>query len=136
MNFIKHNRILLLITVIRIGLYASFAYDLARSDFVKLFSLYTGLFFLTYKILQISKQNFLLLAGLGISFGLLILYGFLVPFILRHPIEFPFSDGILVAEYSSTFIRVGLLTVATLIAGFIPARLVVRKNTLDSILGR
>lgn len=71
MKFIKHNRILLLITVISIGLYASFAYDLARSDFVKLFSLYTGLFFLTYKILQISKQNFLLLAGLGILFRLI-----------------------------------------------------------------
>jgi ABC-type lipoprotein release transport system permease subunit len=72
----------------------------------------------------------------GIGIGLFILYGFLVPFIASHPIKFPFSDGILVAEFGATFIRVFLLVVATLVAGFIPARLVVKRNTLDSILGR
>ena len=75
-------------------------------------------------------------AILGIGVGLLILYGFLVPFIAAHPIKFPFSDGILVAEYSATFLRVFLLSLATLIAGNVPARIVVKKNTLDSILGR
>ena len=75
-------------------------------------------------------------AVLGIGVGLLILYGFLVPFIAKHPIQFPFSDGILVAEVSATFIRVFLLALATLIAGYVPARIVVKKNTLDSILGR
>jgi len=75
-------------------------------------------------------------AFFGIGFGLAILYGFLVPFIDKHPIQFPFSDGILLAEYSATFLRVLLLTLATLVAGFVPARIVVKKNTLDSILGR
>lgn len=75
-------------------------------------------------------------AILGIGVGLLILYGFLVPFIDKHPIQFPFSDGILVAEFSATALRVFLLALATLIAGFVPARIVVKKNTLDSILGR
>jgi putative ABC transport system permease protein len=75
-------------------------------------------------------------AVLGIGVGLLILYGFLVPFIASHPIKFPFSDGILVAEPSATALRVVLLCFATLIAGYIPARIVVKKNTLDSILGR
>ncbi|MEK7116561.1 MAG: FtsX-like permease family protein [Patescibacteria group bacterium] len=75
-------------------------------------------------------------AILGIGVGLLILYGFLVPFIAAHPIKFPFSDGILVAELSATFLRVFLLMLATLIAGYVPARIVVNKNTLDSILGR
>jgi putative ABC transport system permease protein len=74
-------------------------------------------------------------AALGIGIGLLILYGFLVPFIATHPIQFPFSDGILVAEVSATTIRVLLLGLATLIAGYVPARIVVKKNTLDSILG-
>ncbi len=72
----------------------------------------------------------------GIGVGLLILYGFLVPFINTHPIKFPFSDGILVAKAGATFFRVFLLALATIIAGFIPARIVVKKNTLDSILGR
>lgn len=75
-------------------------------------------------------------ALLGIGFGLLILYGFLVPFIAAHPIKFPFSDGILVAEVPATMIRSALLLLATIVAGFIPARIVVKKNTLDSILGR
>ncbi|MFH0803981.1 MAG: FtsX-like permease family protein [Candidatus Zambryskibacteria bacterium] len=75
-------------------------------------------------------------ATLGIGIGLLILYGLLVPFIAAHPIKFPFSDGILVAEASATSLRVFLLALATLIAGYVPARIVVNKNTLDSILGR
>jgi ABC-type lipoprotein release transport system permease subunit len=75
-------------------------------------------------------------AILGIGAGLLILYGFLVPFIAAHPIKFPFSDGILVAETGATATRVLLLAIATLIAGYVPARIVVKKNTLDSILGR
>ena len=75
-------------------------------------------------------------AILGIGIGLLILYGILVPFIANHPIKFPFSDGILVAEVGATFFRVFLLSLATLVAGYVPARIVVKKNTLDSILGR
>lgn len=72
----------------------------------------------------------------GSVIGLALLYGVLSPFIAAHPIDFPFSDGILVAPLGSTMFRVGLLVVSTLIAGYIPARLIVRKNTLDSILGR
>jgi ABC-type lipoprotein release transport system permease subunit len=72
----------------------------------------------------------------GSVIGIIILYGFLQPFVTAHPINFPFSDGILVAPLGGTMFRVGLLMVTTIIAGFIPARLVVRKNTLDSILGR
>lgn len=75
-------------------------------------------------------------ASMGIIIGLIILYAFLVPFIDAHPIKFPFSDGILVAEIPNTLIRAFLIMIATLIAGYIPARIVVKKNTLDSILGR
>ncbi len=75
-------------------------------------------------------------AFVGSSIGLIILYAFLVPFIYSHPINFPFSDGILVAPIIETFVRIGLLMTATMIAGYIPSRMIVRKNTLDSILGR
>lgn len=75
-------------------------------------------------------------AVLGSAFGLLIVYGLLVPHFLSHPIDFPFSDGILVAPTGLTFLRVGLLVITTLIAGYIPAWMIIRKNTLDSILGR
>ncbi len=72
----------------------------------------------------------------GSAIGIIVLYAFLQPFVAIHPIDFPFSDGILVAPISGTMFRIGLLMVTTIVAGFIPARLVVRKNTLDSILGR
>lgn len=75
-------------------------------------------------------------AVIGSGFGLAVLYGFLVPLFLAHPIDFPFSDGILVAPWGGTLFRVGLLIFATVVAGFIPAYMIVRKNTLDSILGR
>ena len=72
----------------------------------------------------------------GSVVGVITLYAILQPAIAAHPIDFPFSDGILVAPIGGTMLRIGLLMVTTIIAGFIPARLVVRKNTLDSILGR
>lgn len=72
----------------------------------------------------------------GTSLGLLILYGLLVPYFTENPIDFPFSDGILAVSTLGTIWRVGLLVMTTLIAGFVPAQLIIRKNTLNSILGR
>lgn len=72
----------------------------------------------------------------GSAIGLVLVYGVLVPYFASNPIDFPFSDGILVAPMGETIFRIMLLIVATLIAGFIPAWMIVRKNTLDSILGR
>lgn len=75
-------------------------------------------------------------AIIGSALGALITYGFLVGYFERNPIDFPFSDGILVAEPMSTLTRFVTLFIVTLGAGFIPAWLIVRKNTLNSILGR
>lgn len=72
----------------------------------------------------------------GSLIGVVLVYALLVPYFAANPINFPFSDGILVASASGTSIRIGLLVFATIIAGYVPARLIVRKNTLDSILGR
>jgi ABC-type lipoprotein release transport system permease subunit len=72
----------------------------------------------------------------GSVIGVIVLYGFLQPYMAANPIDFPFSDGILVATPSGTMVRIGLLMITTILAGFVPARLIVRKNTLDSILGR
>lgn len=72
----------------------------------------------------------------GSILGTILLYGLLVPAFQKHPLNFPFSDGILVAEPADTITRIIILLIVTLIAGYIPARMIVRKNTLDSILGR
>ncbi len=70
MNFIKLYKIPLLFAVISIAFYLSFGYDLVRSDFIKLITLYASLFFLSYKIIQISKGGFWLLVGFGLLFRL------------------------------------------------------------------
>ncbi len=75
-------------------------------------------------------------ALVGSALGTLVTYAFLVGYFERNPIDFPFSDGILVAEPLGTLIRFIILFLVTLVAGFIPAWIIVRKNTLDSILGR
>lgn len=78
----------------------------------------------------------LIYAILGSLVGLALVYGILVPYFDANPINFPFSDGILVAPIGITMLRVMLLVVTTAIAGYIPARMIVKKNTLNSILGR
>lgn len=82
----------------------------------------------------VFQSVFYALIGSGI--GLAVVYGFLVPYFAENPINFPFSDGILVAPFDETMVRIGLLVASTVIAGYIPASMIVRKNTLDSILGR
>ncbi len=72
----------------------------------------------------------------GMILGTVLVFGFLKPYIAANPINFPFSDGILVATASGTAFRAIILFVATVIAGYIPARIVVKQNTLDAILGR
>lgn len=75
-------------------------------------------------------------ALIGSAIGLFLVYVLLVPFFSNHPINFPFSDGILVAPAVGTSIRIALLIITTVIAGYVPARIIVSKNTLSSILGR
>ena len=78
----------------------------------------------------------LIYAIVGSVIGLFLVYVVLVPFFDANPINFPFSNGILVAPFSGTMLRIALLILATALAGYIPARVIVQKNTLDSILGR
>lgn len=72
----------------------------------------------------------------GSAIGVVLVYTVLVPFFVRHPINFPFSDGILVAPFLETLVRAGILLVITVLAGFVPARIVVKQPTVDAILGR
>ena len=72
----------------------------------------------------------------GSLVGAVIVYGLLIPVIAANPIDFPFSDGILVAKPVPTLIRFLVLFFITTIAGYFPARFIVQKNTLDSILQR
>ncbi len=75
-------------------------------------------------------------AIVGSIAGMILVFAFLQPFFVANPIDFPFSDGILVATIPGTLLRVGILLVATIVAGYIPARIVIKQNTLGAILGR
>ena len=86
------------------------------------------------EIAYVLQATFYALAGSLL--GALLTYGFLVPYFDANPIQFPFSDGILVADPIETLYKFGILFITTLIAGFLPAWLITRQNTLNSILGR
>lgn len=75
-------------------------------------------------------------AVIGSVLGLIIIYSALVPLFQVYPVDFPFSDGILVAPLDGSLTRMAILLVTTAIAGYIPARMIIKQNTLNSILGR
>lgn len=72
----------------------------------------------------------------GSLIGALLTYGLLIPYFDANPIQFPFSDGILVADPLTTFYKFIVLFLITLVAGYLPAKLITRENTLNAILGR
>lgn len=75
--FLKLNKIPFLIALSSLLFYTSFAYDLVRTDYTKLIMLYTALFFLFYKLVQLLKSNIKLLTWLA--------FGFRAIFILAIP---------------------------------------------------
>lgn len=72
----------------------------------------------------------------GSIIGLILTFGFIKPYFDAYPIDFPFSDGIIVVTALGASTRILILLTVTFIAGYLPAKLIVRKNTLDAILGR
>ncbi len=74
--------------------------------------------------------------AIGSGLGALLTFGLLEPYFSAHPINFPFSDGILVVTAEGALLRIFILMTVTVIAGYVPAKLIVRRNTLDAILGR
>lgn len=75
-------------------------------------------------------------AAFGALIGLLTVFFFLEPYFLEHPFDFPFADGLLLAPFDETMLKALTLVAVTILAGYIPARMIVSRNTLDAILGR
>ena len=76
-SFFKLNKIPLLLVLSSALFYFSFGYDLVRTDYTKLIMLYVALFFLFYKLIQLTKHNVKLLT--------LLAFGFRAVFILTIP---------------------------------------------------
>lgn len=66
--FIRTQKLPLLVALTCVVLYIVFAYNLERSDFIKLITLIVGLFFLTHHLINQFGYNFWMLAGLGVFF--------------------------------------------------------------------
>ena len=73
---------------------------------------------------------------LGSLIALVVIFGFLKPFIDAHPIDTPFATIVLVADPLNVLIKFLLVSFVGMIAGYLPARIIVNRNTLDAILGR
>jgi len=73
-SLLKLNKIPILLALTSATFYLSFAYDLVRTDYIKLITLYTALFFLFFKLVQINKENIKFLVVLAVVFRLLFLF--------------------------------------------------------------
>jgi ABC-type antimicrobial peptide transport system permease subunit len=72
----------------------------------------------------------------GSAIALIIIFAGLKPLIDAHPIDTPFARIVLVADPLSVAFKFVLVFIVSLFAGYLPARLIVNKNTLNAILGR
>ncbi|MEX2349557.1 MAG: glycosyltransferase 87 family protein [Flavobacteriaceae bacterium] len=88
-------RIPLLMVAASLVFYWSFAYQLERSDFIKLFSLYAALFFLFFKLVQLNAGNFKFLLWTGIALRAVFIFS--IPNLSQDFYRF-FWDGRLLAQ--------------------------------------
>lgn len=75
-------------------------------------------------------------AIVGSCLGIIITQFILIPYFQINPIDFPFSTASLSIDFDGMLLRSGALLIVTLFASFVPAWMITRQNTLDSILGR
>ncbi len=74
LSFWNLHRLPIVMVLISIIFYSGFAYDLERNDFIKLITLFAGLFFFAFKLIQLEKWNFKFLFLAGLLFRLTFLF--------------------------------------------------------------
>lgn len=98
---LSQHKIPILFAIISIVFYLSFAYDLHRSDFTQLISLYTAIFIFAYLLIKNFRLSFWFLASLGIIFRLLFIPA--IPNLSQDFYRFLW-DGRLVAQGVSPYL--------------------------------
>jgi len=94
-RFFKLYKFPILLALSCVAFYFSFAYGLDRTDFSRLILLYAALCFLSYKLLNMQKHNFKLLAILAVIFRLVFIVS--LPELSQDYFRFIW-DGRLIAE--------------------------------------
>lgn len=73
---------------------------------------------------------------IGSVAALIIIFAILKPYLDLHPIDTPFATIVLVAEPAAVAFKFLMVMTVSIFAGYLPARLIVKRNTLNAILGR
>lgn len=97
----KLHKVSILMTLLSLVCYYTFAYLLERTNFIKLLSLFAALFFLCYKLIQFEKWNFKFLLATGIIFRLIFL--FVIPNLSQDFYRFIW-DGELVHHFINPYL--------------------------------
>ena len=67
----KLHKVAIVLALLSLTLYYTFAYHLERTEFIKLLTLFAALFFLCHKLIQFEKWNFKFLLSIGLLFRLI-----------------------------------------------------------------
>ncbi len=73
-TYLKLHKVPIILALLCLGLYYTFAYHLDRGDFMKLFGLFAALFYLCLRLIQFEKWNPKFLLVIGILFRVVFLF--------------------------------------------------------------
>ena len=102
-TYLKLHKASLLLAFLSLAFYYIFAYQLERTDFVKLLGLFIVLFLLCYKLVQFEKWNFKFILSIGILSRLVFL--FTIPNLSQDFYRFIW-DGELVSHFLNPYLNV------------------------------
>lgn len=74
-------------------------------------------------------------SSLGIILGSLFLFFIVIPYLKTHPIEMPFGSAYLVLTVKGFMVSIIFMLFSSLVAGYIPARMVSKRDILKVIWG-
>lgn len=101
--YLKLHKVPIVLALLSLSLYYTFAHHLVRTDFIKLLTLFAALFFLCLRIIQFEKWNLRFLVVIGILFRLVFLMA--EPNLSQDFYRFIW-DGHLVANFINPYLEV------------------------------
>ncbi|WP_405384397.1 mannosyltransferase [Maribacter sp. LLG6340-A2] len=112
-TFLKLHKVSFILAMLSLLFYYTFAYHLERTDFIKLLTLFIGLFILCLKLIQFEKWNYRFLLAIGLIFRFV--FTFAEPNLSQDFYRFIW-DGHLVANHINPYLHLPkeLITTSTI----------------------